>query len=94
MFIRFITTGGTIDKVYFDAISQFEVGDSQLKHILGDGLVDFEYDIVALFHKDSLELSEEDRAVSRDNRSSHDCTVGFRDCARFREAHAPMPHRS
>ena len=65
MFIRFITTGGTIDKVYFDAISQFEVGDSQLKHILGDGLVDFEYDIVALFHKDSLELSEEDRAVIR-----------------------------
>ncbi|HLU06232.1 MAG TPA: asparaginase domain-containing protein, partial [Woeseiaceae bacterium] len=65
MFIRFITTGGTIDKVYFDAISQFEVGDSQLKHILSDGLVDFEYDIVSLFHKDSLELSDEDRAVIR-----------------------------
>jgi len=65
MFIRFLTTGGTIDKVYFDAISQFEVGDSQLKHILSDGLVDFEYDIVSLFHKDSLELSDEDRAVIR-----------------------------
>ena len=26
MFIRFITTGGTIDKIYFDALSQFEVG--------------------------------------------------------------------
>ncbi|HLU04927.1 MAG TPA: asparaginase domain-containing protein [Woeseiaceae bacterium] len=66
MFIRFITTGGTIDKVYFDAISQFEVGDSQLKHILSDGLVDFEYDIVSLFHKDSLELSDEDRATIRE----------------------------
>lgn len=65
MFIRFITTGGTIDKVYFDAISQFEVGDSQLKHILSDGLVDFEYDIVSLFHKDSLELGDEDRAAIR-----------------------------
>jgi L-asparaginase len=65
MFIRFLTTGGTIDKVYFDAISQFEVGDSQLKHILSDGLVDFEYDIVSLFHKDSLELSDDDRAVIR-----------------------------
>jgi L-asparaginase len=41
MFIRFITTGGTIDKIYFDALSQFEVGDSLLKHILTDGLVDF-----------------------------------------------------
>jgi L-asparaginase len=65
MFIRFLTTGGTIDKVYFDAISQFEVGDSQLKHILSDGLVDFEYDIVSLFHKDSLELSDADRAIIR-----------------------------
>jgi L-asparaginase len=65
MSIRFITTGGTIDKVYFDAISQFEVGDSQLKHILSDGLVDFDYDIVSLFHKDSLELSDADRAAIR-----------------------------
>ncbi|MEX2125113.1 MAG: asparaginase domain-containing protein [Woeseia sp.] len=65
MFIRFITTGGTIDKIYFDAMSQFEVGDSQLKHILSDGLVDFEYDIVALFHKDSLELTDDDRAALR-----------------------------
>ena len=65
MFIRFITTGGTIDKIYFDAISQFEVGDSQLKHILTEGLVGFEYDIVSLFHKDSLELTEQDRATLR-----------------------------
>src|SRR5690606_3063421 len=65
MFIRFITTGGTIDKVYFDAISQFEVGDSQLKHILSDGMVGFEYDIVSLFHKDSLELTDADRAAIR-----------------------------
>ena len=26
MHIRFITTGGTIDKVYFDDLSQFEIG--------------------------------------------------------------------
>jgi L-asparaginase len=65
MLIRFITTGGTIDKIYFDAISRFEVGDSQLKHILTDGLVEFEYDIVSLFHKDSLELTDDDRAVLR-----------------------------
>jgi L-asparaginase len=65
MFIRFITTGGTIDKIYFDAVSQFEVGDSQLQHILSDGLVNFEYDIVALFHKDSLELTDADRTVLR-----------------------------
>ncbi|NIV19059.1 MAG: asparaginase [Woeseiaceae bacterium] len=61
MFIRFVTTGGTIDKIYFDDMSQFEVGDSQLKHILTEGLVNFDYDVVSMFQKDSLELTDEDR---------------------------------
>ncbi len=65
MFIRFITTGGTIDKIYFDAMSQFEVGDSQVEHILTDGLVSFDYDVVAMFQKDSLELTAEDRSELR-----------------------------
>ncbi len=66
MFIRFITTGGTIDKIYFDALSQFEVGDSLVKHILTDGLVEFEYDIVPLLQKDSLEMTEADRQTLYD----------------------------
>jgi len=65
MFIRFISTGGTIDKIYFDAMSQFEVGDSQVKHILTEGLVAFDYDVVSLFQKDSLELTENDRTTLR-----------------------------
>jgi L-asparaginase len=59
--IRFITTGGTIDKIYFDALSQFEVGESVVQHILTDGLVDLEYDVVSLFQKDSLEIDDADR---------------------------------
>ena len=66
MFIRFLTTGGTIDKIYFDAMSQFEVGESQIAHILGEGLVDFDYDVVPLFRKDSLELTDADRQQLRD----------------------------
>lgn len=65
MFIRFLTTGGTIDKIYFDAKSRFEVGDSQVRHILTEGLAGFDYDIVSLFQKDSLELTEGDRATLR-----------------------------
>ena len=61
MFIRFITTGGTIDKIYFDDLSQFEVGESQVHHILTEGLIDFDYEIVPLLHKDSLEMTDEDR---------------------------------
>ena len=63
MFIRFITTGGTIDKIYFDALSRFEVGDSQVRHILTDGLVDFDYEIVAPFKKDSLDITDADRRM-------------------------------
>jgi L-asparaginase len=66
MQIRFITTGGTIDKVYFDALSQFEVGESPLAHMLTEGLVEFEYDIVPLLQKDSLEVTDQDRQQLRD----------------------------
>ena len=65
MFIRFISTGGTIDKIYFDAMSQFEVGESQVQHILTEGMVAFDYDIVSLFQKDSLELTDDDRSELR-----------------------------
>ena len=63
MFIRFVTTGGTIDKVYFDALSQFEVGDSVVQHILTDGLVAFDYEVVPLLHKDSLDMTDADRQI-------------------------------
>jgi L-asparaginase len=65
MFIRFVTTGGTIDKIYFDALSQFEVGESQVEHILREGLVQFDYEVVSLFQKDSLEITAGDRVKLR-----------------------------
>ncbi len=66
MFIRFITTGGTIDKIYFDALSQFEVGDSQVEYILTEGLAAFDFDVVSLFRKDSLEFTDDDRQELKD----------------------------
>jgi L-asparaginase len=72
--IRFITTGGTIDKIYFDALSQFEVGESVVQHVLTDGLVDFEYDVVSLFQKDSLEIDDADRKALHDYIEADDAT--------------------
>ena len=66
MHIRFITTGGTIDKIYFDELSQFEVGESQIEHILREGLVQFDFDVVPLMKKDSLEVEDADRRKLRD----------------------------
>jgi L-asparaginase len=74
MFIRFITTGGTIDKIYFDDLSQFEVGESQVQHILTEGRVGFDYEIVPLLHKDSLHLTAEDRQSLRDFIENDDAT--------------------
>ena len=61
MFIRFLTTGGTIDKIYFDQTSQFEVGESQVNHILTEGLANIDYDVLSMFRKDSLDLTDDDR---------------------------------
>ncbi len=74
MHIRFITTGGTIDKVYFDELSQFEVGESVLEHILREALVQFDWDVVPLMKKDSLEIQDADRRVLRDYIANDDAT--------------------
>ena len=61
MKIRIITTGGTIDKIYFDAKSEFQVGEPQIGEVLKEANVAFEYEIVSLLRKDSLDLTEADR---------------------------------
>ena len=59
--LHIFTTGGTIDKVYFDALSEFQVGETALDAILREANVDFDYDLTPLMRKDSLELTDEDR---------------------------------
>ncbi len=63
--IQIFTTGGTIDKVYFDATSEYEIGDPTIPHIFKDVGVHAEYELLSLMRKDSLELSAEDRAEIR-----------------------------
>ena len=56
--LRIITTGGTIDKIYFDAKSSFQVGQPQIETLLREANVSFDYRL----RKDSLELTDTDRA--------------------------------
>jgi L-asparaginase len=65
MDIVFLTTGGTIDKVYFDAMSRFEVGETVVGKILREGGVTFEFEVIPLMRKDSLEMGDADRAAIR-----------------------------
>lgn len=55
------TTGGTIDKVYFDASSEYEVGESVVDDLLRQAHVQASYEILSLLRKDSLELTDADR---------------------------------
>jgi L-asparaginase len=66
MEIVFITTGGTIDKVYFDQQSDFEVGESQGPAILKESGVTVPCTFIPLFEKDSLDITDEDRQKIRD----------------------------
>ena len=65
MKIVIVTTGGTIDKVYFDAKSEYHVGDSDVPRILEEAHADIETEVVNLLAKDSLDLTDEDRALIR-----------------------------
>ena len=62
MKIKFLTAGGTIDKVYFDAKSEFEVGTPQVAELLRDANVTFEHEIESLLRKDSLDITPDERA--------------------------------
>ncbi len=64
--VQVFTTGGTIDKVYFDARSEFEVGEPQIVDIFKEAGVTLAYGVEMLFRTDSLDLTDEDRAVIRD----------------------------
>jgi L-asparaginase len=59
--IKILTTGGTIDKVYFDEKSTYEVGEPQIGEVLERSEVVVDYEIETLCQKDSLDLTEEDR---------------------------------
>ncbi|MEN8719416.1 MAG: asparaginase domain-containing protein [Oceanococcaceae bacterium] len=60
--IDILTTGGTIDKVYFDALSAYQIGPPQALDILREAGVCAVYRIVPLLRKDSLEIDAADRA--------------------------------
>jgi len=60
-----VTTGGTIDKIYFDDKSTFQIGAPQIGEILEALGVAFSFDVVPVMRKDSLHIDDADRAQVR-----------------------------
>ena len=61
MKIRIFCLGGTIDKIYFDAKSKYEIGAPSIGKILREHDVSLGFEVTALMAKDSLEMTDEDR---------------------------------
>ena len=61
-----VTTGGTIDKIYFDDKSDFQVGEPQIGRILQELGVAFKFTVIPILRKDSLHITDADRELVRD----------------------------
>ena len=61
--ILVLTTGGTIDKQYFDATSEYQITDSVIPRLLSIARVTHPFECRELLHKDSLDLNDADRAL-------------------------------
>jgi L-asparaginase len=63
--LTIVATGGTIDKIYFDDKSAYQIGAPQIGEILKQLGVAFEFEVIALMRKDSLHMDDGDRDLIR-----------------------------
>lgn len=63
MRLHVICTGGTIDKIYFDDNSEFQVGEPVVERILRAHNVAFDISFDGLMRKDSLDIDDADRTL-------------------------------
>ena len=59
--ILVLTTGGTIDKQYFDALSQYAITDTVITRLLETGRVAHPFRVEEVMRKDSLDIDAGDR---------------------------------
>ena len=61
--LEILTTGGTIDKVYFDKKSNYEVGDPFVEELLHKMNVNISFNVKSLMRIDSLDMTDIHREV-------------------------------
>ena len=59
--ILVLTTGGTIDKQYFDALSRYQITDTMVTKLLSTARVTHPCVIEEVLRKDSIDLTKSDR---------------------------------
>ena len=63
MKVHVFCVGGTIDKIYFDAKSEYEVGAPAIEKMLNQIAVNLDIEVTSLMAKDSLDMTDDDRAI-------------------------------
>ena len=66
MNLHIITTGGTIDKIYFDAKNDYQVGEPVIGELLDSMGARFPFTVESALRKDSLDLTDADRQLIRE----------------------------
>lgn len=69
--VTLLATGGTFDKIYFDALSEFSIGEPQATRLFEEGNIREGFSVESVLKKDSLELTPEDRLMLRETVSQH-----------------------
>lgn len=68
-----LTAGGTFDKVYYDALSDYRIGEPQVAGMLERAGVDAgDYVLESVLRKDSLDMTDADRALLRERIAARD----------------------
>ena len=65
MKIKILATGGTFDKIYHDAKSDFHIGEPMASPILEEANVTFDFEVESILKKDSLDKNDADRETIR-----------------------------
>jgi L-asparaginase len=59
--ILILTTGGTIDKQYFDSLSQYQITDTMVTKLLSVARVTHHFVVEEVLRKDSIDMTDDDR---------------------------------
>lgn len=66
MKIHIIAVGGTIDKIYFDAKSKYQIGKPAISKVLTEQPIHLNVQVTALMAKDSLDMNDADREAIKE----------------------------
>jgi len=73
MKIKIISAGGTIDKVYFDRLSDYKVGEPMIKEMLKEANFSLDIGFRSIFKKDSLDFTDQDRELIKKTADDDNC---------------------